>query len=517
MASNGDRTYDFFKDLFCTMMWRDELFQIGIFKSTDDIKKHLFLVSQKINQLNVPDDKKSDFLCRSLHQDVLYELASLKDYETNKANYDWIKKRLEELFGQKYSKVTSYLNVLKVKQLPGQSTRSFLSNVRIHCQKLFTNETVEEKEKHLVMAFINGLINPTTRKILAELKPKTIDEAFSLIKDEKVENEGIDTSIFAMKDEKQTCDCINKVDYLIKKIKELENKLNAALSTQQMERKRIKTSSSFRCYNCGTAGHFARNCRKSPLCKNCGKTGHIAENCKNWSKPIAQRFRKITSRTESITSEPSTDVIEKTGEDFHEYEDGRNNENVPQMYVIQKKSKIEKIYPKLVNNWAQYVEGQGKKPKNHIARTVISSSQSEVAQHKPVIKVNLFESSKNVLLDTGCDSNVIDYNYLKSLSVKNSFKVLPRKSSLKCANGSPLSVIGYTVLPVCIGSKKISTKFTIVEKIFPNVILGMKSMRLFQLSVNPSKECAEMQIRKGFSSGIEIVPFLSQSQSHQEN
>ena len=186
MASNGDRTYDFFKDLFCTMMWRDELFQIGIFKSTDDIKKHLFLVSQKINQLNVPDDKKSDFLCRSLHQDVLYELASLKDYETNKANYDWIKKRLEELFGQKYSKVTSYLNVLKVKQLPGQSTRSFLSNVRIHCQKLFTNETVEEKEKHLVMAFINGLINPTTRKILAKLKPKTIDEAFSLIKTIKI-------------------------------------------------------------------------------------------------------------------------------------------------------------------------------------------------------------------------------------------------------------------------------------------------------------------------------------------
>ena len=82
-------------------------------------------------------------------------------------------------------------------------------------------------------------------------------------------------------------------------------------------------------------------------------------------------------------------------------------------------------------------------------------------------------------------------------------------SSLRCANGSSISVIGFSVLPITIGSKTIKLKMAVVDTIFPNVILGMGAMRKFNTIVNPSNECIEL--RNVENSIIERVPFVSQS------
>ena len=71
-------------------------------------------MSQKLAELNVPVEKQGQFLRRTLHQDILYELASVSDFEAKKDDIKWLKQKLEELFAKKQSKVSSYSSVLKI-------------------------------------------------------------------------------------------------------------------------------------------------------------------------------------------------------------------------------------------------------------------------------------------------------------------------------------------------------------------------------------------------------------------
>ena len=89
---------------------------------------------------------------------------------------------------------------------------------------------------------------------------------------------------------------------------------------------------------------------------------------------------------------------------------------------------------------------------------------------------------------------MIDFSFLKSLTGS---KIYHKSGSLKCANGSLINIMGYTILPITINSKTVRTKMTVVNEMFPNVILGMKATYTLNLSVHPSKECAELQTLNG--------------------
>lgn len=516
MASPNGDTCEFLKRLLSSLLWKEEIFQIGLYKASENIEKHLFSVFQKIEELKIGENEQADFIKKTLHQDVLYELSSLADYQNKKNDAKWINEKLIELFGKKESKVSSYSNCLKVKQLPGQSTRSFLSTVRVHCQKLFYNQTTEERETWLLKSFINGLMNAEARKVLDELKPRTLEEAFSLIKDEKFENGFQEECIFAINKESQTCSCSRRIENLLHRIKELELKVNSQTTRQYQHREQKNVSQVTKCFNCNMPGHIARYCRKKPTCRNCGIAGHIAENCRRWSKPVEPKFRRMFRSNESCVSEPATDIIESNlgkfdDEPVEAVVQKENHTKEPNaLYTIQQEKK-KKVYPKNICAWAQYINGEGKMPKRSYARTVISSSRSEIARHKPVIQVKICDKYKNVLLDTGCDTNVIDYSFLKSLT---GGKIYYKSGTLKCANGSLINIMGYTILPLTIDSKTVRTKMTVVNEMFPNVILGMKAMHTLNLSVHPSKECAELHTLNG--TRVEI-PFISQTNKQEEN
>ena len=96
MASNNGDTYDYFKAFFNNLFWKEELFQVGLFKSSDNIQQHLIKVFQKFDQLKIPSDQQCNFLLRTLHQDVLYELSSLSDYEEKRSDVVWLKEKLEK-------------------------------------------------------------------------------------------------------------------------------------------------------------------------------------------------------------------------------------------------------------------------------------------------------------------------------------------------------------------------------------------------------------------------------------
>ena len=81
MASTGaGDSHNVLQTLLSSLLWKNEVLKISLFKTDDNIHKHLFLVEQKIEDLGIPNKKQDNFLRKTLHQDVLYEVSSLSDF-----------------------------------------------------------------------------------------------------------------------------------------------------------------------------------------------------------------------------------------------------------------------------------------------------------------------------------------------------------------------------------------------------------------------------------------------------
>lgn len=288
---------------------------------------------------------------------------------------------------------------------------------------------------------------------------------------------------------------------LMDKVDKLERSL---LMFRNQGLQRSSNLTQMKCYNCNGLGHMARNCKKRPVCKNCGLAGHISENCR---KKRRANLRNFVADDTSNISEPSTAQIINEGEDIEKGDYVEYNQSSPVVYGITKQitnnTKKSVTYPRCIENWSQFIDGNGNRPKKQLRKTeiqadykkalkseytCISSSNSEPAKHKPIINGKVAGINKNILLDTGAETNVMDLELLKELnSGKNKLKIFRQKSTLKCANGSSLFAIGYSVVPVTIGNRVLNAKFTVVEKIFPRIILGMNFMRKFNIVLEPSK------------------------------
>ena len=91
-------------------------------------------------------------------------------------------------------------------------------------------------------------------------------------------------------------------------------------------------------------------------------------------------------------------------------------------------------YTQDVLNTADYIEGRiSKNPKP--PKTVISSTRSEFAANKPIVSCNVEKVQKNVLFDSGCESNVIDESFFRYLAQCTKLKILKCDGKMRCANG----------------------------------------------------------------------------------
>ena len=74
---------------------------------------------------------------------------------------------------------------------------------------------------------------------------------------------------------------------------------------------------------------------------------------------------------------------------------------------------------------------------------------------------------------------------------------------MNCANGSSMQIIGYTGITITVGVSSFLFKFTVVDEIFPKVVIGLPSMKKHSIDILPSVDAIQV-------SGIQ-VPFLSTS------
>ena len=389
--------------------------EIGKFKIGDDLSSHLRKIISKKEELDITEKELLKFLLKSLHEDVIYEIKALPEYIENKEDINWYFKTLEKLYGEDKTELSNYGQLFNIKQKPNQSLREFISEIRVTGYKLFEDVDSMKRETIFIKCFIQGLNNKLHSLVLEEIHPQTLEEAYNVLKsDYKVLN-NVPGNCYKLDADQDTKDIFKILDKICGRLDAIESCLNNLQSRKSYHRIKEtfngdRRDSLRKCFNCNLPGHVAKQCRKPTVCKNCFKKGHIAENCQYRNKKL-----RYMQDTESVSSVKTDEIL--TSSDYLNAEENEekqgnvyslnNNKNAWRTVTYKKKKSKPTKKEVEINQWLGYINGKNKKPK-----TVISSSNTEVARNKPVVKAEINGIIKSVMLDTGCESNVIDNVFL---------------------------------------------------------------------------------------------------------
>ena len=494
------------ENLFAKLLVKQEAMEVGIFSKGKSLEKHLVAVEKKCKELNIQDNQKAEFLIRTLDEDIFLEIQSCQDFVEE---YEYLLKQLRLMHGEAKSQVSLCTSVLNIKQKSNQKIKDFVSEIRITVMKLFPDEDKLEREKIMLMAFIEGLRNSKHSTILKQISPKTLQEAFEILKNEHAE----ETDELIMKMDIQIESEIEmmkqKLNAALDRIKDLEYKLERIGKNNAGRNHMAKTTFKGICNYCKKPGHMKRDCRLIKKCRICNLTNHSTENCYHRRDEKNRRLRNVEN--ESVQS-VTTSEIEENGLNLVELD--HTNEEMNDAYMVTSSTKKTQLhnqratrYPKEIVNWSNFVEGHGQKPRKLLRKlepnqkvkkpavTVISESRHEKAANKPVVSATVEGCiQKNVFLDSGCECNIVDFTFLKQLSTQNcNIKILKTNTgNLSCANGTSMKIIGYTILNIKIGTKSMKMKFAVVESIFPNVLIGIRSMKAGNISIIPAWDCVKI-------------------------
>ena len=127
-------------NLFAKFLLQQEINEVGIFCKGKSLEKHIIEVEKKLKELSIQQDKKFDFLVKTLQEDVFLEIQSRQDFQED---YDYVIKQLQHIHGDSKTSISRCSSVLEIKQRPGQKMKDFVSEIRINVMKLFPHENKE--------------------------------------------------------------------------------------------------------------------------------------------------------------------------------------------------------------------------------------------------------------------------------------------------------------------------------------------------------------------------------------
>jgi predicted aspartyl protease len=114
-----------------------------------------------------------------------------------------------------------------------------------------------------------------------------------------------------------------------------------------------------------------------------------------------------------------------------------------------------------------------------------------------------FDLSTKFFIDSGAEINVVNHEFIKILINKQyPVKFFPTASRIQCANGSKMSVLGEAILSFDIGGVRTTQKFTVVNDLFPKIIIGIRTMKTMGIQIDTSSDCIYM------GNNVQ-VPFIS--------
>lgn len=150
-------------------------------------------------------------------------------------------------------------------------------------------------------------------------------------------------------------------------------------------------------------------------------------------------------------------------------------------------------YPDEINDLYDYIQGtrSWKNVRVNKAETLISKGHVEKAKNKPLIIGNCEGHTVKLFLDTGAEINVIDKTFLQKLNIPSD-RIHMGAKIIKCANNSRMDTRGWINLKIEVAGRVRPCKFWVVERLFPNVIVGIRGMKDMRVSVDPANNCVWM-------------------------
>jgi len=313
---------------------QNELNDIGRFSRGKPLEKHLSAVQTKIDDLSVQEDKKAAILLKTLDEEVILELRSCHDYVED---YGYLVKMLRQFYGEDNTAVGLCSSLLNIKQKTGQSIRDFVSEVRVTTMRLFPNKNASEREKILLMTFIEGIRNYKHSIILKQRNPATLNDAYDLLRNEKDTEPPFVMKIDVEEQQSQIAKLNKKLDIALRKIEDLEERLTRFQSQSRGNNRNFRRpNEKIICHLCNKPGHIKRDCKSRQVCQICSRKNHATEDCffKNAKNKI---IRNVDN--DSVKSF-STSEIQERGDLINEVADDVEFNDA---YMVTKKTAIETI------------------------------------------------------------------------------------------------------------------------------------------------------------------------------